>query len=69
MPWIVLSEAAAQTFADPSDKAKRATNYMPEIDWLGADFSLKLGNSTILAKVSGLFEGDDPAAYISQDAA
>lgn len=69
MPWIALSKASAQTFIDPSDKAKRTTNYKPEIDWLGADFALNLGENTITAKVSGLFEGDEPAAYIGQDIA
>ena len=69
MPWITLSKVAAQTFMDPTDKTKRAASYMPDIDWLNADFSLQLGEGTIFAKVSGLFEGDEPAAYIGQDIA
>ena len=69
MPWITLSEAAAQSFTDPTDKTKRSASYMPDIDWLGADFSLDMGSSIISARVSGLFEGDDPAAYIGLDIA
>ena len=69
MPWIILSKAAAQSFIDPADKTKHGTDYMPDIDWLNADFSLVLGDSTISAKVSGLFEGDEPAAYIGQNIA
>ena len=69
MPWIALSKAAAQTFVDPEDKPKRSAGYMPDIDWLGADFSLELGGGTRAAKISGLFEGDEPAAYVSRDIA
>ena len=69
MPWITLSKTAAQAFIDPAYKTKHTASYMPDIDWLGANFLLKLGDNTILAKVSGLFEGDDPAAYIGQDVA
>lgn len=69
MPWLVLSRAAAQSFADPEDKTKRSANYMPDVDWLGADFSLELGENTVSARVSGIFEGDEPAAYISRDIA
>lgn len=69
MPWIVLSKSAAQSFIDPEDKTKHGTDYMPDIDWLDADFSLQFGDGTVSAKVSGLFEGDEPAAYIRQDVA
>lgn len=69
MPWIALSKAAAQSFVDPEDKTKRSAGYMPDIDWLGADFSLEMGGGAVSAKVSGLFEGDEPAAYVSRDIA
>ena len=69
MPWITLSEAAAQSFTDPTDKTKHSASYMPDIDWLGADLSLDMGSSIISARVCGLFEGDDPAAYIGLDIA
>ena len=69
MPWIALSKAAAQSFIDPSDKTKRSASYMPDIDWLGAEFSLDLGESTVSARVSGLFESDEPVAYIGQSIA
>lgn len=42
---------------------------MPDIGWLEAEFSLNMDGSTISARVSGLFEGDEPVAYISQDIA
>ncbi len=69
MPWIVLSEAAAQSFTDPEDKTRHGAGYMPDIDWLEADFFLELGGGTVSAKVSGLFEGDGPAAYVGRDIA
>lgn len=69
MPWITLSKAAAQSFIDPAGKTTRTANYMPELDWLNADFSLILGDGALSAKVSGLFEGDEPAAYIGPDIA
>ncbi len=69
MPWITLSEAAAQSFTDPTDKTKRSASYMPDIDWLGTDLSLDMGSSIISARVSGLFEDDGPAAYIGLDIA
>ena len=69
MPWLVLSQGAARTFTDPEDKTWHGASYMPDIDWLGADFSLDMGGSIISARVSGLFEGDEPAAYISLDIA
>ncbi len=69
MPWIALSQAAARSFADPEDKTKRSANTMPDIDWLGADFTLELGENAVSAKISGVFEGEEPAAYISRDMA
>ena len=69
MPWIVLSKAAARSFIDPADKTKHDANYMPSIDWLDADFALTVGENIISAKVSGVFEGDTVAAYISQNMA
>lgn len=69
MPWIVMSEAAARSFVDPEDKTDHGQDYMPDIDWLGADLALELGGGTVTARVSGLFEGDEPAAYIGLDIA
>lgn len=69
MPWIILSEAAAKTFMDPMDKAKHDDNYMPSIDWLDAEFALTVGENIIAGKVSGIFEDENAAAYISQDMA
>ena len=69
MPWIVMSEAAARSFVDPEDKTDRGQDYMPDIDWLVADLALELGGGTVTARVSGLFEGDEPAAYIGLDIA
>lgn len=69
MPWITLSKAAAQSFTDPTDKAKRSANYMPDIDWLGTEFSLDMGGNIISSRVSGIFESEEPAAYIGLDIA
>ena len=69
MPWIVLSRAAAQSFVDPEGRTKRSASYMPDIDWLGAEFSLEMGDRTVSARISGLFESDEPAAYVSRDMA
>lgn len=69
MPWIILSEAATKSFVDLTDKTKHDANYMPSIDWLNANFALTVGNSNLSAKVSGVFEGNTVAAYISQDMA
>ena len=67
MPWLVLSEGAAKTFADPEDETKHTASYMPDIDWLGADFTLHVGGSAVAARVSGVFEGNGPAAYVRLD--
>ncbi len=69
MPWITLSRTAAQSFTDPTDKTKRPASYMPDIDWLGTNFSLDMGGNIISARVSGIFESDEPAAYIGLDIA
>ncbi len=69
MPWIVLSKAAAQSFTDPEDKTRHGAGYMPDIDWLGADFALELGGGTVSARVSGIFESEEPAAYVGRDIA
>lgn len=67
MPWLALSEGAAKTFADPEDKTRRGPDVMPDVDWLNAAFTLDMGGSAVAAKVSGLFEGDGPAAYMRLD--
>ena len=69
MPWLILSQGAARSFTDPEDKTRHGADYMPDIDWLNADLSLDTGGGAVSAKVSGLFAGDEPAAYISLDMA
>ncbi len=69
MPWLVLTETAAKSFADPDKKTQEKTDELPPIDWLGADFALQTGEMTVTAGVSGLIEGQEAAAYISRDMA
>lgn len=68
MPWLVLTEAAAKSFTDPDKSAQKKTDELPPIDWLNADFTLQVGDVTVAAKVSGVVEGDEAAAYMSQSA-
>ena len=69
MPWLVLSREAAKSFADPEDKTRRTGDDLADIDWLEEEFTLTLGESDIPARVSGIFQGDEPVCYMSQDMA
>ena len=69
MPWLILSQGAARTFTDPEDKTNHGPDYTPDIDWLEGDLALDLGGGPVAARVSGLFEGDEPAAYMGADIA
>ena len=66
MPYIVLNEAACKMFTEddqePSDEA-------PEIDWLGAGFTVKTGEEArpVTSRICGVLEGEeeDPMAYVN----
>ncbi|MCD7769512.1 MAG: hypothetical protein LUH36_05275 [Oscillospiraceae bacterium] len=65
MPRLILSQNAAKEFIDPDDPPTGGETYEPDIDWLDADFTLRTGDSTIPAAVSGIYTDEDAgAAYM-----
>lgn len=71
MPWLVLSKESRKAFHDPSDTTRRDASYIPPVDWLEADYALRVGDNTLTAKVSGIFEGEAAAdaGYLNLDIA
>jgi hypothetical protein len=71
MPWIVLNEETLKTFRDPTDTTRRASSYVPPVNWLEDDYVLSLGENLLVSKVSGIYESGDvsDAGYLDIETA
>lgn len=59
MPWIILNKDSLKTFRDPTDTTKRASSYVPPVDWLNEGFSMSIGEIALVSKVSGIYESKE----------
>lgn len=66
MPYIVLNEAACKKFSEDEDNEQ---DEAPEIDWLGAGFTVKTGEDSrsVTSRVCGVLRGEveEPIAYVN----
>lgn len=61
MPWIIINKDSLKTFRDPTDTTKRASSYVPPVDWLNEDFSMSIDETALVSKVSGIYESEETA--------
>lgn len=71
MPWIILHKETLKMFRDPSDTTRRASNYVPPVNWVEDDFVLSVGEDLLVSKVSGIYESKDAvdAGYLNIETA
>lgn len=71
MPWIILQKETLKMFRDPSDTTRRASNYVPPVNWVEDDFALSVGEDLLVSKVSGIYESEDAedAGYLNIETA